>query len=209
VIRLAAIPVLVLAAAAPAAAFVEQIERRGDLDGDAASETVRVRPFGPPSGYQRTQVRVSDSCPAAVDRRIAPIHDNLEKLRLRRADRRKGNEVFLVLRDGAKGALGEARLVAWRRQEGQPCRRPKALFVYDTDRHTRTPKGGNGDIAYFNANIRNISRRFKGPEIAIDERFVRPSDPPGAGSIKKITYWRYSAKRDRYLHFLTLVRRLG
>jgi hypothetical protein len=206
--RLAPIALLALALAAPAAAFVEPVTKRGDLDGDADRETVRARPVGPASGFQRTQVRITDSCPAgALDRRIAPIHDNLEKLRLKRADRRKGSEVFVILRDGARGALGETRLVAWRPRGGHPCRESKPLFVYDSDRPTRTPRGGNGDIAFFNASIRDITRRFRGLEIALDERFQRAGDPPNFGSIKKVTYWRYSVKRDRYLRYRAVVRR--
>jgi hypothetical protein len=141
-----------------------------------------------------------------VNLRIAPVHDDLQVLRLKRADRRNGSEVFLILRDGARSALGEARLVAWRPHGGQPCRRPKPLFAYNTDHHTRTPKGGNGDIAFFDASIRDVTKRFRGLEIAIDERFSRPGDPPNFGSIKKVTYWRYSPKRDRYLHYKTVLR---
>src|SRR3954467_13242050 len=103
------------AAAPPAGALVRPVPRHGDLDGDSADETVRATAVGPKGSFQRTQVRVIDSCPAAVDRRIAPVHDDLQLLRLRRADRHKGNEVFLIMRDGARSALGEARLVAWRR----------------------------------------------------------------------------------------------
>jgi hypothetical protein len=206
--RLVPFALLALAAAAPASAFVEPVTKRGDLDGDAGRETVRARPVGPPKDFQRTEVRVSDSCPATVDRRIAPVHDNLETLRLKRADRRKGSEVFLILRDGARGVLGEARLVAWRPRAGRICREPKPLFVYDSDRHTRTPRGGNGDIAFFTASIRDITKRFRGLEIAVDERFTRHSDAPSFGSIKKVTYWRYSARSDRYLHYRTVVRHL-
>ena len=209
--RLGPIALLLLALGAPAAAFVEPVTKRGDLDGDSAKETVRARPVlpaGAQADFRRTQVRVSDSCPAGpIDRRIAPVHDDLEKLRLKRADRRKGSEVFLIMRDGARSALGEARLVAWRPRSGQPCRGPKPLFAYDSDRHTRTPNGGSGDIAFFTASIRDITQRYRGLEIAVDERFTRPSDPPSFGSIKKVTYWRYSRARDRYLHYRTIVRR--
>jgi hypothetical protein len=126
--RLVAIPLLLLAVAAPAAAFVKPVTKRGNLDSDAARETIRATAVGPAGGFQRTQVRITDHCPTAVDHRIAPLHDNLETLRLIHADRRKGNEVFLILRDGARSALGEARLVAWRPHSGQQCREPKALF---------------------------------------------------------------------------------
>jgi hypothetical protein len=207
--RLALTAVLVLAAAAPAAAFVKPLVKHANLDGDSIRETIRVSSVGPKGGFQRTQVRVADSCPTAVDRRIAPVHDNLQTLRFVHADRRKGNEIFLVFRDGARSALGEARLVAWRPHAGQQCRAPKALFDYDTDRHTKTPKGGNGDIAFFDASIRNITKRHRGPEIAIDERFTTASDPPSFGSLKKVTYWRYSAKRDKYVRYKTVNKRVA
>jgi hypothetical protein len=210
--RLVPIALLVLLLAAPADAFRRQITRHGDLDGDPRHETVRVRPVLPPDAqtdFQRTHVRVADSCPGGdVNVRIAPIHDDLELMRLKRADLRRGSEVFLILRDGARSVLGEVRLVAWREASGQPCRRPKPLFIYDSDRHTRTPPGGTGDIASFTASIRDITRVYAGLEIAIDERFLGPSDPPSFGSLKKVTYWRYSPTRDRYVHYRTARREL-
>jgi hypothetical protein len=209
--RLALILAMGLALAAPASAFVEPITKRGNLDGDPGEETVLVRPHRPPDAetdFRRTRVRVRDTCPSGpIDRRIAPIHDNLERLRLRSADRRPGAEVFLVLRDGARGVLGEARLVAWR-PDPAACRKEKALFVYDSDRHTATPRGGTGDIAYFDARMRDRARRFAGPEIVVDERFLRRGDPPFFGSIKKLTFWRYHSGRDRYVRYDARVRRL-
>jgi hypothetical protein len=204
--------VLVLAVAAPAAAFHRPITKHRDLDGDPGLETVRVRPVLPPDAqtdFRRTQVRIADSCPDGdVNVRIAPIHDDLELMRLKRADLRRGDEVFLILRDGARSVLGEARLVAWRATSGDPCRRPKPLFRYDSDRPTRTPPGGSGDIAFFTASIRNITSVYAGLEIAVDERFNRPSDPPFLGSLKKVTYWRYSPGRDRYVKYRTVLRDL-
>jgi hypothetical protein len=202
--RLALLLVLAFALAGPAYAFVEPITRDANLDGDPGSERILVRPHRPPDAqtdFERTQVRVRDTCPAGpIDRRIAPIHDNLERLRLRRADRRAGAEVFLVLRDGARGVLGEARLVAWR-PDTAACRREKALFVYDSDRHTATPRGGTGDIAFFNARLSRREDRFPGPEIIVDERFLRRGDPPFFGSIRKLTFWRYHLGRDRYVRY--------
>ena len=210
--RLALAIGLVVAFPSPGLAFVRPVTKRADLDGDAEREVVRVRPVeapDPQDPLRRTQVRVSDTCPdGPVDRRIAGIQDNLELLRLRRADARAGREVFLILRSGARGVLGEARVVAWRRSSGRPCRVPRALFRYSSDRHTRTPRGGNGDIESFTARVRDVTRRYRGLEVALDERFQTRSDPPTFGSIKKVTYWRYSTARDRYVHYETKIRRL-
>jgi hypothetical protein len=209
--RLALFVVLALVLAAPAYAFVAPITRDANLDGDAGTERILVRPHRPTDAqddFERTQVRVRDTCPPGpIDRRIAPIHDNLERLRLRRVDRRPGAEIFLVLRDGARGVLGEARLVAWR-PSAAACRREKALFVYDSDRHTATPRGGTGDISYFNARFTERETRFRGPEIVVDERFLRRGDPPFFGSIKKLTFWRYVLSRDRYVRYDSQVKRL-
>src|SRR5918999_5874398 len=98
------LPALVLAA--PAYAFVAPITRDANLDRDRDSERILVRPHRPTDAqddFERTQVRVRDSCPPIViDRRIAPIHDNLERLRLRRGDRGAGGGRFLLLPDGAR-----------------------------------------------------------------------------------------------------------
>ena len=207
------IALLALAAAAPAAAFDRAITRHADLDGDGDRETVRVRAFRAPDDtgdFDRTQVRVADDCPAGrIDLRIAPIHDDLELMRIKPADTRRGKEVFLVLRDGARSTLGEARVVAWRRVPGQPCRRPRRVFLYDSDRHTATPPGGNGDIAAFFTSLRNVTNRFRGREVAIDERFLAEGDPPSFGSIKKVGYYRYSRKRDRYVRYRARIRMLS
>ena len=65
-----------------------------------------------------------------------------------------------------------------------------------------------GDIAGFGASIRNISSRFAGLEVAIDERFTTRSDPPFFGSLKKVTYWRFSPARDGYVRYRTVQRML-
>ncbi|HEX2233423.1 MAG TPA: hypothetical protein VHG69_08670 [Thermoleophilaceae bacterium] len=210
--RLALFIALAFVLAAPAWGFVAPITRDANLDGDPGTERILVRPHRPTDAqddFERTQVRVRDTCPpGTVDRRIAPIHDNLERLRLRRVDRRPGAEIFLVLRDGARGVLGEARLVAWR-PDPAACRREKALFVYDSDRHTATPRGGTGDISFFNARFTDREDRFDGPEILVDERFLRRGDPPFAGSIRKLTFWRYHLGRDRYVRYDARVIRSG
>ncbi len=201
---------LALALAAPALGYVGPETRRGDLDGDRQDETVRavrVDLAGVEDMFDQTAIEVSDSCPGGpVNRRIAGPQDNLALLRLRRADTRRGNEVFVDLRSGAAGRLGEARLVAWRSRAGFPCREPRDLFRYLSDRHTRTPRGGNGDISSFLIRLREVTMRFRGLEVALDERFTRRRDPLCCGSIQKVTYWRYSRARDRYVRYRTVVK---
>jgi hypothetical protein len=203
--------VALLVVAAPAGAFVKNVTKHADLDGDPAKETVMVLPVavkGAPD-FKRTQVRISDTCPATViDKRVTGIQDNLESLSIRKADTHKGKEVFAVLRSGARGVLGEADLIAWRHASGKTCRKPLKLFRYRSSKHTKTPPGGNGDIASFFVKLRNATSRYKGLEIALDERFLKSTDLPSFGSLKKVTRYRYSAKRNRYVRYETKTRTL-
>jgi hypothetical protein len=202
--------VLALALAAPALAIDEPLTRTGDLDGDMGLEVVRAEPVDVPgASFKRTKVTISDTCPAGpIRRRAAGIQDDLETLRLRRADTREGREVFTVLRSGARGVLGESNLVAWRRSMGNPCRKRRWLFRYDSDDPTRTPPGGNGDIESFRVRLSDFSDNYSGLELKLDERFQTDDDPPTFGSLKKVSYWRYKRSRDRYVRFRTKIREL-
>jgi hypothetical protein len=194
-----------LALAAPAYGFLGPKTVRGDLDADGAAETVRAVRVDVPGvneEFDQTAIEVGDQCgtQGKVTKRIAGPQDNLVLLRLKRADTRPGREVFADLRSGAAGRLGEARLVAWR-----GCA-PRQLFAYRSDHHTRTPPRGNGDISGFVVKVRKLTRRYRGLEVVLNERFNRRGEPACCGSISKTTYWRYSRARDRYVRYRTVLR---
>jgi hypothetical protein len=202
---------VVLVAAAPASAWVGPEQKTGDLDGDDQAETVRserVDVPGAENAFDQTEIRVADTCPDGrqVDARIAGPQENLALMRLKPADTRPGREVFVDLRSGAAGRLGEARLVAWRESAGSPCRVPRNLFFYKDP--TRPPRGATRDVSSFLVSVRDMVRRYRGLEIALDERFLRRGDANCCGTYKKVSYWRYSGKRDRYVRFRTVVRRV-
>ncbi|MGH8572647.1 MAG: hypothetical protein ACREX8_08735, partial [Gammaproteobacteria bacterium] len=130
---------LLFLAAAPAGAFVKPVTLMGDLDGDAEREkveAVRVDVEGVEDRFDQTAIHVSDTCGGQiVSRKVAGPQDNLVTLRLKYLDTRACREIFLDMRSGASGRLGEARVVAWR-AGGTPCRRPRSLFAYVSDRPT-------------------------------------------------------------------------
>ena len=207
---LLAIP-LSLALAAPALAFVGPEQRSGDLDGDGGAETARAARVDLPridDQFDQTDVRVSDSCGGqAIDQRILGPQDNLAVLRLRAADTRPGREVFADLRSGASGRLGEAGIVAWREARGLPCRVPRRLFFYESRNPTREPRGTKG-VTSFGVSLREQTRRYRGLEVTLDERFSGLTDPGYCGLTQKMTRYRYSGRLDRYVRYQTRIKSL-
>ena len=207
--RLTALTVLFTALlCASAAAVFEAVTVRGDLDGDGDAETVST--VDPDGRGERTQVNVSDECDAGgmVNRRIAGPQDSLAFLKLLRADRAPGREVFVDLRSGASGRVGEARLVAWRPLSETSCRVPRNLFRYDSDRPSRRPRGAS-EASSFGVVVRQLTRRYRGMEIVLDEFYVTRRVPAGCcPTFRKRSLFRYSLGRDRYVRYRTSVLRL-
>src|SRR4051812_16901843 len=103
-----------------------------DLDGDPGKEKVeayRVDLAGVEDRFDQTAIRVSDTCAGKiVTRRVAGPQDTLGTLRLKPLDPRRGREIFVDMRSGASGRLGEARVVAWRKAGG--CRSAVPVLTY-------------------------------------------------------------------------------
>jgi len=202
---------LAVALAAPGLAFTGRVDREGNLDGDVATElvyTARVDLSGVADEFDPTEVRVGDSCGSIpIDRRIAGPQDNLVTLKLRRIDTRRGAEVFVDMRSGAAARQGEARVVAWRRRSGTPCRRARNLFKYKSTNPTRRPSGTTGEVSGFQVKVRERARRYRGKEVVLAEFFLVEGEPLCCGSVKKVTWWRYSRGGDRYVRYRTKIRR--
>jgi hypothetical protein len=210
--RLALTIPLMLAFATAAPAFVGPEQRSGDLDGDGDAETVRAARVDLPridDQFDQTDIRVSDSCGGqALDQRVAGPQENLALLKLKAADTRPGLEIFSDLRAGAAGRVGEADLVAWRPAQGFPCRVPRRLFHYESANPTRAPKGASGGVGSFLVSLRDKTRRYRGLELTLDERFLGARDPACCPRTRKVTRWRYSRARDRYIRYQTRVKRI-
>jgi hypothetical protein len=208
-LTLTALAALVLAA--PALGFRGVSDRNGDLDGDAAKETAyteRVDVPGVEDDFDPGVIRIKDTCGAeVVDQRISARHDGVATLKLRRIDTRRGAEVFYDMRSGASARQGEAKVVAWRRRSGTPCRKARALFKYRSTKPTRAPRGTTGEVSGFVVKVGERARRYRGKEVILAETFLRRGEPSCCGSVKKISYWRYSRARDKYLRYRTVVKR--
>ena len=209
--KLAPTALLALALCASAVAFQGTVTKQADLDGDAAKETVRsvqVDLAGVADEFDQTEMHVNDTCGSTpVDQRISGQQDNLVTLKLRRIDTRRGREVFFDMRSGASARQGEARVVAWRKHAGTPCRQARSLFRYKSTKPTHAPKGTTGEVSSFEVRVGERSARYHGKEVALAEIFLEPGEPFCCGSVKKVTYWRYGHGRDQYVRYKTKVKR--
>ena len=196
---------------ASAVAFRGVSDRHGDLDGDSANETVyteRVDLPGVDDEFDPGVIRIRDRCGAeVVDRRISTSHDGVAALRLRRVDTRRGAEVYL------RHALGRLRPPGRVQGRGlaQALRHavpppPRAVQVPVHQAHPRAQRHHRRDL-----DLRGQARRAcpPVPRQGSDplETFLRRGEPECCGSVRKITYWRYSRARDKYLRYRTVVKR--
>jgi hypothetical protein len=209
--KLSLTALLALALAAPAFGFSGTVTKTGDLDGDSAKETVytaQVDLADVDDEFDPTVIRISDTCGStSIDQRISGRQDGVVTLKLRRIDTRRGAEVFFDMRSGASARQGEARVVAWRKRSGTPCRKARSLFKYRSTKPTRRPSGTTGEVSTFDVKVRERARRYRGKEVVLSEIFLREGEPFCCGSVKKLTYWRYSRARDKYLRYRTKVTR--
>jgi hypothetical protein len=86
-------------------------------------------------------------------------------------------------------------------------RATRDLFAYRSDRYTRRPRG-TVTASTFSVLVKDIERRFRGKELRLTEGFVTRSDAFCCPSVRKSTYFRYDAARDRYVRYRTRLRRL-
>jgi len=209
--RLVPTILLLLLVAAPAVATFKTVTLTADLDGDAGLEKVeaeRVKVEGAEARFDQTAIRVSDTCDGQiVSRRVAGPQDTLTLLRLKPLDTRTGREVFVDMRSGASGRLGEARVIAWRKRGGTPCRGPRSLFAYLSSHPTVSPPGATREVSFFSLRAKELSRRFGGTELQLVEQFLKRGEPGCCGSIRKTTLLHYSRPADRYVPYSTSVKR--
>ena len=210
--KLSLTALLAIGLAAPAFGFSGTVNKRGDLDGDSYRELVYTAQVDLPdvdTEFDPTVINVNDRCESGdfVDERISGRQDNVVTLKLRKIDTRKGREVFFDMRSGASARQGEARVVAWRKHSGATCRKARDLFKYRSTHPTHPPRGTNGEVSSFEVKVRERARRFRGKEVVLSEVFTRPGDPLCCGTVRKLSYWRYSRSRDKYLRYKTKIKR--
>ena len=196
--------------AGPAAAVYEPLSLSRDLDGDGDTDTVRT--VDASGDGPLTAVNISDECGdgSTTDVRVTGAQDSLARLKLYPADTRPGREVFVDLRSGAAGRVGEARLVGWRPPSGaSTCPRPRTLFRYRSTNPSSPPRGASENSS-FAAAVRNVERRFAGREVILDEFYVTEEIPAGCcPSFRKRRFFRYSSSSDKYVRYRTQVTRLS
>jgi hypothetical protein len=192
-----------------------------NLEGDPAPERVvprevceatdgKLNPPSPKCGsdqISRRRIEIEDTC----DGRqrvlvISSLQDFITRLQVREADGiTRAPEIFFDVRSGASGRVGEARLV---RYGGTACARAKTLFRYPTSRTTgRRPRGTLGVNSFF-ASMGESSKRYRGKELRLTETYIDRDDALCCPSFRRVTFFRHSRKRDRYVPFRTRAKRI-
>jgi hypothetical protein len=179
---------------------------------EAPDGTLTVPP--PPCSddqFPRRRIEVEDSCDGKqFTFAISSVQDFVDRLRVTNADgTTKRPEIFFDIRSGATGRGGEAgvvRILDDRR--GTTCPRVKVLFRYPSKAtRGRIPRGAAGRDSW-SPILRDFTRRYRGKEIRLIETYVDRNDAFCCPSFERVTYFRFSRPRDRYVRYRTHVRRI-
>jgi hypothetical protein len=187
-----------------AAAFRAPVDRPFQLDGDRRAERViAIKDDNPnlPDAQDATTLQIRDVCSNGnvITRKIADGQLDLTRLgRVRVADRRAGNEVLYNL---ATGRQGEAAIVAWRTRRSANCRAPRKLFLYQSGRPARPLPFGAISIQRYGVTVRNLTRRYAGPEVRLTEYFLAAGGSDTQPGFKRTTSFRYDRRRDRFRRY--------
>lgn len=224
----AVLAALILAAGAAGSALAATDEATGplarplsvDLDADGADETVEAREvrclsegeYVPPpcadDALAELVPTLRDTCAGqAVAFDLLPRH---QFIRIARATELDGDaarpELLLDGRSGASGRAGSIAVWAYR-DAGEGCSKPRALFRWPGKATSgRRPRGAQ--FLSFGAVVAaELRERHPGRELRLREAWADGDDGGCCPTIQRVTDFRFSAKRDRYVRYRTKVKR--
>lgn len=118
-------------------------------------------------------------------------------------------EIFLDLRSGAGGRVGEVRIVSWEDASSPTaCRTPRNLFLYPSRRTLgKVPRHAKYHDT-FDATLRNHTKRYAGKEVRLVETYVDRNDAFCCPSFARTTWFGYNAGKDLYVRIGTRVKRI-
>ncbi len=197
-----------------------------NLDSDPALEHIIVRqlceaPDGaltvaPPAcgedQFPRRRIEVEDSCDGkSYTFAISSVQDFVDRLRITDADgTTRRPEIFFDIRSGASGRGGEARIVRiLDERAGQACP-PGEIILFRYPRKStlgRIPRGAIGRDSWSPV-LRDFTRRYRGKEIRLSETYVDRNDAFCCPSFERVSYFRFSRARDRYVRYRSRVSRI-
>jgi hypothetical protein len=160
--------------------------------------------------FPRRRIEVEDSCDGkGYTFAISSVQDFVDRLRVTNADgRTKRPEIFFDLRSGATGRGGEAQVVRIVDERRGVCPRPRILFRYPRKSTLGPiPRGALGHDSWSPA-LRDFTRRYRGKEIRMTETYVDRNDAFCCPSFERVSYFRFSRPRDRYVRYRTRVSRI-
>ena len=165
----------------------------------------------PPGDIPQRHIRIQDTCGGAPYASVVSSEQEAV-ISLKVANfvpLTKRPEIFFDLRSGAGGRVGEIRIVSWRdTADPAACREPRNLFQYPSRRTRGTVPRRARSHDTFSAGLRNHSKRYAGREVRLRETYVDRNDALCCPSFERITWFGYSARKDRYVRIATHVKRI-
>jgi hypothetical protein len=158
--------------------------------------------------FLRHKVVIEDMCNGMpYSRDISSVQDTVDRLRVTNADgSTQRPEIFLDMRSGATGRGGDVRVVRY--DPNGSCWKPHRLFRYPSSATLGPiPRGADGRVG-FSPFLGNFSKRYGGREVRMIETYVDRDDAFCCPSFRRVTYFRYSGFRDRYIRYRTRVSRI-
>ena len=205
---LAALAALALLAPADAQAIVED-PVTANLDADPVLERLMTEPVPDAYGFERHRVVLEDDCAGRTHRvHLSPAHDTIGVLKVVQADGDPERpEILVEGRSGASGRAGITRVLRYQAAAGE-CGRRRVLFSYSsTSPRPRPPRGTY--VANYGVALRDFSARHRGREVRLQESLARDSRPAITARRQRVSHWRYSPGRERWVRYRSRVTRLG
>jgi hypothetical protein len=159
--------------------------------------------------FPRRRIEIENTCAGKpLILAVSTVQDTVDRLRIVEADGATARpEIFFDMRSGATGRGGEAAVVRLGDERPGACTTVSMLFRYPT-RSTlgRVPRGASGHDSW--SPVLLPARVGTSRRIRLTETYVDRNDAFCCPSFKRVTLFRYSRKRDRYVRGRTHVMRI-
>jgi hypothetical protein len=179
-----------------------------NLDADPDLEEIMPLTVADPSGFPQKSIVVYDQCRGTeLGYHLGTPQENVDVVVQEVDGTTSRPEIRVIASSGASGRVGFvllARLGSDKLTTG--CPMVVSLFRWSsTDPSPKPPKGYS--VSNFGIRYKDLTPRYQGKEIELTEGLAGNSDALCCPSRKRVSRWRFDAKRDAYVRYYVKVTR--